>query len=398
MKKILLICNEVNNFFSLSRHLRDNGFDAYLYLMKEETTHFSPEADSFDDDHKHYVHSSGFSRLPSGFFYFPKKNIEEIILGFDFIIGCGLAPAYLNKVGRRLDLFIPYGSDLDYQPYFNKKRYFNKKIFKILYMTYHQKMGIKNAKFVMMSKTNENFFSYYQRLGHTGRLIENIVPLIYDKQYSQSRIKKYINNSSSHFLRQMTSIRNSSQFIVFHHCRHEWDNQDSINYKGNEKLIKGFKSFIDRTECIDASLIMFENGNDKKKSKGLIEKLNILDNVHWFPVTERKEIMCGISLSDVGVGELGELSWLTYSTVCEFMCMSKPIIMFRDDDLYLDDFESLYPIHNASTVEQVSEALTKLFNDKSSADQMGMESKKWFNKYVIDKGLKEIINAIESSQ
>ena len=395
MKKILLICNEVNNLFSLSRHLRDNGYDAKLYLMKEETAHYGPKADSFDDDYSHYVKTSGFSRLPSGFYNFSKKRIKKAIDGFDFIIGCGLVPGYMNRIGRRLDLFIPYGTDIDYHPYFKKKQYLNKKIFKILYMTYHQKMGIRNSRYVMMSQTNENFSSYYKNINHSGTLIKGIVPLIYDKQYNPIRIKNYIDNSNSYFLKQMIKIRKSSQFIIFHHCRQEWKNKDSINYKGNEKLIKGYKNFIEKSGCVNPSLIMFENGDDKDRSKVLVDKLGLNQNVSWFPVAERKEIMCGIYLSDVGVGELGELSWLTYSTICEFMCMEKPIIMYREDRLYSDDFEFLYPIQNASNIDDVTTGLMKIYNDNIYSTSMGRKNKEWFNKYVIEEGLKKIINAIE---
>ena len=55
------------------------------------------------------------------FLTFPKEQVKKAVSGYDFIIGCGLAPAYFNKIGNKLDLFIPYGSDLDYQPYLFKK-------------------------------------------------------------------------------------------------------------------------------------------------------------------------------------------------------------------------------------------------------------------------------------
>ena len=37
-------------------------------------------------------------------------------------------------------------------------------------------------------------------------------------------------------------------FIVFHHCRHLWSNRSPIDYKGNEKLLKGFKKFTQNKE------------------------------------------------------------------------------------------------------------------------------------------------------
>ena len=257
-------------------------------------------------------------------------------------------------------------------------------------------MGIKNAKFVMISKANNSFLLYYKNIKHIGELISGTVPLIYDKQYNDSIFKKYIKTTKNEFINSIIRLKKSSQFIVFHHCRHQWYDQDEINYKGNDKLIKGFGKFIQQNKEIKASLILFEAGEDVDRSKNLIKILNIEDYVKWFPVTDRKDIMIGISLCDVGVAEIGNLSWITYSTVCEFMCMSKPIIMYREDELYKDSYEYLYPILKASDNEDVASALTKVYNDRKLSSDMGEKSKKWFDKYVVGDGLMKIINAIES--
>lgn len=396
MKRILLICNQCNNFFSLLRHLKDNGYDAHLYIMHEEVSHFKPENDSYNDNYKEFVEVSFFSMLPTGFYLIPKEQIKKAVMGYDFIIGCGLAPAYLNKIGLKLDIFIPYGLDLDYQPYFRRKNYFNKKILKIIYVTYHQKLGIRNSRYIMLPKTNNIYMSYYNDINHKGKLISATVPFIYDKQYENSILRKYTISSRNDFIRSMKMIRESSDFIVFHHCRHSWENKSPIDNKGNDKLLRGFKKFTQNIKDINACLILFEYGDDVDKSKKLIKELGIKSSVKWFPITHRKDIIIGINLCDVGVAELNDISWITYSTVCEFMCMSKPIIMYREDELYKDDYEYLYPIMNASDDDGVASALMKISQDKELCLNMGKKSKKWFSKYVVGDGLQKIINAIES--
>ncbi len=389
-KKILLICNEVNNFFSLLRHLRDNEYDAHLYLMQEETAHYNPVADCYDDSHRKFVHKSIFSRLPSGFVNISKEQIRIAISGYKFIIGCGLAPAYLNRAGYKLDLFIPYGTDLEFQPYFYKKSFLTQKFLKIMYMTYHQKLGIRNARFVMTSESNDSFLSNYKNIKPLGKFISGTVPYIYDKQYYKKNLNDYIKSSKNELIKTISKLKNSSEFIVFHHCRHQWHD------KGNDTLLKGFGKFIQQIKDINTSLILFENGEDVHKSKSLIRELEIENYVKWFPVTYRKNIMVGISLCDVGVAELGTLSWITYSTVCEFMCMSKPIIMRRYDELYKDNYKYLFPVLNASNYNDVASALIKLYSDKKLKSDMGIKSKIWFDKYVVGEGLDKIINAIES--
>ena len=105
--------------------------------------------------------------------------------------------------------------------------------------------------------------------------------------------------------------------------------------------------------------------------------------------------MIGINLCDVGVAALGE-SWITYSVVCEFMCMSKPIIMYREDELYNDSYEYLYPIMNSSNADDVASGLKNFFEDKQLSLKMGKQCKDWFDKYVVGEGLEKVINAIES--
>ena len=395
MKKILLICNQCNNFFSLLRHLRDNGYDAHLYIMHEEFSHFKPENDCYSDNYKNFVQNSFFSMLPTGFYLIPKKQIKKAVIGYDFIIGCGLAPAYLNKIGMKLDLFIPYGLDLDYQPFLHRKKIFTRKIFKVIFVTYHQKLGIRNSKYIMLPKTNNIYLSYYNEINHKGKLISATVPFIYDKQYEYSILKKYTISSKNDFIRSMKMIRKSSDFIVFHHCRHLWKNKSTIDNKGNDKLLRGFQKFTQNKKNINARLILFEYGDDVDESKKLIKELGIENSVKWFPVTYRKDIMIGINLCDLGVAALGE-SWITYSVVCEFMCMSKPIMMYREDELYKDSYDYLYPIMNSSNANDVASGMKKIYENKQLSLAMGQRCKEWFDKYIVGEGLQKVINAIES--
>ena len=78
---------------------------------------------------------------------------------------------------------------LIYQPYFYLKKLFNKNSLKTVFVTYHQRMGIKNAKFVMLPKTNDTFLSYYKNIKHIEKLIRGTIPFIYDKQYDDSILK-----------------------------------------------------------------------------------------------------------------------------------------------------------------------------------------------------------------
>ena len=54
-KKIGLIGNMNNNFFALTRYLRDAGYQAELIIVGEENAHFPPQSDSYEENFTDYV-------------------------------------------------------------------------------------------------------------------------------------------------------------------------------------------------------------------------------------------------------------------------------------------------------------------------------------------------------
>ena len=57
------------------------------------------------------------------------------------------------------------------------------------------------------------------------------------------------------------------------------------------------------------------------------------------------------------------------------MCMSKPIIMRRYDELYKDNYKYLFPVLNASNHNDVASALIKLYSDKKLKSDMGIKAR-----------------------
>ena len=79
--------------------LKSEGIEADLLLFKEEFDHFQPEKDTFFDLPQS-IYKTELSVLPGGFVNNSKKYIRSIFDGYDMIIGCGLTPAYLNRINR----------------------------------------------------------------------------------------------------------------------------------------------------------------------------------------------------------------------------------------------------------------------------------------------------------
>ena len=93
-KKIALIGNSNNNFFSLTRFLKDKGYEADLFLCNNELSHFHPSNDTYSLDFMQYTF-----RLPFGNLYWfldeiemlqKNKHIMQKFSNYDVIFACGI--------------------------------------------------------------------------------------------------------------------------------------------------------------------------------------------------------------------------------------------------------------------------------------------------------------------
>ena len=137
--KIGLIGNMNNNSFALMRHLRDLGSDAHLLLFandgaEDNNEYFRPDADTWEyQKWSKFVHQTKIPNAPIAAFNFPFSNVFELsarlkglnnipkldyqvgpvskkiirrsLESYDRLIGCGISPAALHRVGKRLDYF-----------------------------------------------------------------------------------------------------------------------------------------------------------------------------------------------------------------------------------------------------------------------------------------------------
>src|SRR5207249_1476051 len=110
-----------------------------------------------------------------------------------------------------------------------------------------------------------------------------------------------------------------------------WKNpEDPFAQKGNDRLVNAYAKFLTGRPEVRACLVMFEYGDDVEETKSLVRALDIEKNVRWFPAMYRKDLMVGLSLSDIGCGEFA-ISCFGAGTVYETLAMGKPLLHYRDD-------------------------------------------------------------------
>lgn len=387
---VALIGNMNNNFFTLVRYLRDRGIDAQLLLLNNEHYHFHPSHDTFDLSYQHYTRQltwgdlSTFSRMSSAAV---KKELEP----YDFIIGCGTAPAFLVKAGRGIDILVPYGSDFYELPFvFDRHCQWVDILRRCKSWKFHraQKKGIQEARVI----NKQNFIVFSKKIVKKLKVPGNMhyfgIPVVYHKIYSPGNIKRFYRQSA--WYNEFKKIREQYDLVIFHHSRHIWKSfVDENSYKGNDALIKGVAQFIKKeSRGKKVCLLLWEYGPDVAASNQLIGELGIKKNTRWFPMMSRKEILIGLSLADIATGQFHN-GGVGGSTVFEALALGKPLLHFRRESTLNIEGITDFPYVQVKTDRDICNALKDYCTDPLAFQAVGRAGEKWygdiFSKQCVDK-------------
>jgi hypothetical protein len=388
-KKIALLGNMNNSFNAVCRYLLDYGYDAQLFTFDYEIyPHFQPSADCYDDRWKTYT-----QKLPWGnantFLKTDRKYLRDFFGEFDVLIGSGYAPAFVQKAGRRLDIFAPHGSDINHLPYL--RGYSPKNFGRYLFVGRNQRKGIMNSKHVFSDRWTNDLEKKIKRIPLNGERHYTIIPFLYLPQYQNLKSLP----EDLHMAR-LKVIREQSDLIVFHHIRHSWVNPvDIIALKSNNFLFEAVAKFKERNHGVKISIVTFEYGDDVIHTKNLIEKLRLEDSVEWFSITPRKDIMKMMTLADVVTGEFN-YSFVTYGAILEGMAMSKPIMHRRDDALYTDTHQDLYPMVYAASTEDILKGLEDILKYPAKYQAMGEQGNAWMKRNMVEIPMQEMAKVLDA--
>jgi hypothetical protein len=387
--KIGFLGNMNNAAFSTARYLRDLGHDCEVLIYNDEPDHFAPEQDSFGTGYRDFTRKIGWGD-PAGFLSLSKKTIRKDTGGFDTIIGNGMAPAAMEKCGRRLDIFTPYGYDLYSLP-------FRKIVHPLRIPAYwanarYQKRGIRNCRHIFFDRTNSEFESLIGQFGFQGKRTVGPIPMLYDKEYAEENIIHYRHLHPA--IENLQKLRNENDIIFLQHIRQVWKTRiDDWSPKGNDLLIRAYSEFIAKRPHERTKLILFEYGIDVPATKKLISGLGMEEHIVWLPRLARKFIMITLYYADLVIGELHR-SWLTYGALSESLCMGKPFMHKRTDAEFKNDYPELYPMIHAGSVESVLAGLESFADNREYYRQMGIKGREWFDKYLVSQPLENLLRAI----
>lgn len=290
IKKIALVDNMNNNFFALTRYLRDLGHEADLFLIPENSlSHFHPQRDTWNDVGqvgwiKNFpCEYRSLSYIPFG------RKVREAFSTYDVIIACGDAVGLLHQANIKIDLFVPYGSDLYHKPFIERYekrscgpvgrllRFFDKR------RATMQSAGIKESGAIICNNNWGLAKASLDRLGVTAHNLPRVMIYLEDNTPANIDLK----------------IPENSDFVVFSPTRHMWcTNPDQLSdfdvnggTKRNDKLIKAFARLVEMDIYEKPQLWLCDYGSDVLASKQLIESLKIESYVVWFPIMDRRELL-----------------------------------------------------------------------------------------------------------
>lgn len=417
--KIGLVGNMNNNNFALLRYFLDLGADADLLLMLDDgigsLSHFSPENDTWDFSRwqpyikkisapNRFVSAIG-NKLPWSLFFWVKffwvwirqgspsrlvrppslLQIERELKPYNRLVGSGIAPALLGLVSRRLDVFYPYSSgiewvgDPDIVAVLDRGRWLKRYGAKCVRDS--QIAGIRAAKKVVSCD-----------LGYTSSIFDQMsvglkflqLPLL----YKESAPKVLPNN-----IKNILDKLNKYDLRFISHARHRWVNTGDFDdktwelkySKHNNWIISAYAEFVRRFPSEKSVLVLSEYGTDVEASKGLCRDYGLIDNVLWVPAMPRMHLLEIISECDVGLGEFYSIPKMIYGgTALEIMACGKPLIqgfVFEQGE-----YEKTYgnpepPICAVSSQDDVKRWLLELGRSPSLRNRLGAEGLEWFDKY-----------------
>lgn len=397
--KIACIGNMNNTFFTIVRYLRDRGIDAELLLTNYEISYFLPFNDTFDFEYKQYTKQLYWG-MPKTFLFTSSKKIKSDLMPFDFIMARSATPAFIEKAGRNIDLYVPYGGDIGSMPFLFETGI--KGVLNFLFKIY-QKKGIQNSFCINTQYFHSVFKKKIEKLKILHKTHYFGVPQIYNKIFSNNTIEQYYNKSK--WYPEFKKVRDKFDLVVFHQSRHVWNKSKRLKkneitpycFKGNDILIKGFSKFVKDKPQVNACLVLFEYSRDFLDSKKLISELGIENNVRWFPVMPRKELLIGMSLFDISTGDF-DIGWTTSGVIEESLAMGKPMLHYLDSEVPVIEGVSDYPFVNVQTASDIYNTLKDYCSYPSHYKKIGIDAGEWYDKYYVRKSIDKFVELINAKE
>jgi hypothetical protein len=375
--RIAAIGNQNNNHFSLVRYLRDVGFSIDLLLLSDEQDHFHPKCDTYDLAYVDYIKKVHFGAV-RGFSRLSSSEINNYFAEYDVLIGTGLAPAILDRANRILDIFDPYGADLWDQTFY---RFTSPQLLLDYNLSvFHQRRGIRSSRIIHAGPMDRRYEDRLMKFSNNERRWFDYMPMVYHPQYEELFNGRH---TCTHWQQEFTQIRKSHDLVIIFAARNNWSSETDQNTKGIDIFLHGYNKFVLNNLGLSCIAVFTEYGKDVDRAKSEARLLGLHNKVVWLPAMYRKDLMFGLHLADICCGQFS-ISWISNGTLFEALVAGKPILTWRDPELY-GNVDDLYPIYNAKNSDDIATCLQEFINNPDRGRKIGLEGQSWYRDNVVYK-------------
>lgn len=160
--------------------------------------------------------------------------------------------------------------------------------------------------------------------------------------------------------------------IFFAPSRHNWA------LKGNDRLIKAFARFVSQKDP-SALLIFSDWGQEQSKSRSLIKSLGLTKNILWTKPHSKRELVDYYNSADIVFDQftLGVFG----TTVPEALACGRPVITYYNPHLNRWAFPIDPPIINATTSQEIYQAMVKVTSDPNLVKKLKSEARQWIDRF-----------------
>lgn len=395
-KNSIAILGNMNNVgFSLLRYFHDLGASAHLLPYSTDgnggLAHFTPAADTWCLDRwKPWVHSWDVPNTAHAIIGrrgvltnpWQRHRVRKRLGEFRYLIGSGIAPALTHGTNRRLDVFFPYATGVEFLGEVEfRRRVRSTPVRRALLgaVRSRQVAGILAAN----ECCNSEMSITKQALDNIGRSFTTLaLPALYNRDPIPATIPWALRA-------QMTRMRNSDLAILCS-SRQSWVRTEGFSEsdwrsftKNSDWLFRGIAELVRDSPSLRPLLTVVQYGPDWLESRRLAGELGISEYVQWLPVMPRRELLLLLQACDVAVGEFKLDPGIIWgSTGWEALAIGKPIL--QSLNFSFAEFTCVFnhpppPICHVTQPSDVAQHLSALYRDSSRRSLLGNEGLRWFN-------------------
>ena len=111
----------------------------------------------------------------------------------------------------------------------------------------------------------------------------------------------------------------------------------------------------------------------------------------WLPQMYRKDLMYGLHAADIVCAEF-EHSWVASGVLYEALVVGRPLLAYREERRYQEEYPELYPIMNAREPESIAARLEEYVDHPEVFQEMGRQGRAWYQEHIVDKALAKYLD------